>query len=164
MAAVRSLTAAYDGGYRLGYDPGGYWPQGTERQPTPSSPAEIQRAYDDALRDLNELRQEVRGQPDQLADLQELIRQMQQLDPSRFPGNPAMLAQLHDQVLTTVDKLELLRCAAKWTTSSPGRFAAAITFRCPTGTRIRSPNISGASAITTNSNSNERQRLHQNAR
>jgi len=97
----------YDGGYRMGYDPGGYWPQGTERQPAPSSPAEIQRAYDQALRDLNELRQEVRGQPDQLADLQELIRQMQQLDPSRFPGNPAMLAELHDKVLTTVDKLEL---------------------------------------------------------
>jgi hypothetical protein len=97
----------YDGGYRMGYDPGGYWPQGTERQQSPSSPAEIQRAYDQALRDLNELRQEVHGQPDQLADLQELIRQMQQLDPSRFPGNPQMLAELHDKVLTTVDKLEL---------------------------------------------------------
>ena len=97
----------YDGGYRMGYDPGGYWPQGTERQPAPSSAAEIQRAYEQALRDLNDLRQEVRGQPDQLADLQELIRQMQQLDPSRFPGNPQMLAELHDKVLTTVDKLEL---------------------------------------------------------
>jgi len=32
---------------------------------------------------------------------------MQKLDPSRFPGNPAMVEQLHTQVLSGVDKLEL---------------------------------------------------------
>ncbi len=32
---------------------------------------------------------------------------MQKLDPSRFPGNPAMVEQLHTQVLNDVDKLEL---------------------------------------------------------
>ncbi len=39
--------------------------------------------------------------------VQDLIRQMQRLDPSRFPGNPALVEQLHSQVLADVDKLEL---------------------------------------------------------
>ena len=47
------------------------------------------------------------GQPEPLADLQELIKQMERLDPSRFPGNPAMVEQLRTQVLASVDKLEL---------------------------------------------------------
>jgi hypothetical protein len=90
-----------------GGDTGGYWPQGRETQPVPSTPEEIQRAYQEAMRELNQLRQNFQGQPAPLADLQELIKEMQRLDPSRFPGNPAMLAELHDQVLTSVDKLEL---------------------------------------------------------
>ena len=32
---------------------------------------------------------------------------MQGLDPRRFPGNPALVEQLHTQVLNDVDKLEL---------------------------------------------------------
>jgi len=32
---------------------------------------------------------------------------MQKLDPSRFPGNPEMVEQLHAKVLSDVDKLEL---------------------------------------------------------
>ena len=31
---------------------------------------------------------------------------MERLDPSRFPGNPAMVEQLRTQVLASVDKLE----------------------------------------------------------
>ena len=90
-----------------GGDTGGNWAPGRETQPVPSTPEEIQRAYQEAMRELNQLRQSFQGQPAPLADLQELIREMQRLDPSRFPGNPAMLEELHDQVLTSVDKLEL---------------------------------------------------------
>jgi hypothetical protein len=90
-----------------GGDTGGAWAPGRETQPVPSTPEEIQRAYQEAMRELNQLRQSFQGQPAPLADLQELIREMQRLDPSRFPGNPAMLEELHDQVLTSVDKLEL---------------------------------------------------------
>jgi hypothetical protein len=90
-----------------GGDTGGNWAPGRETQPVPSTPEEIQRAYQEAMRELNALRQSFQGQPAPLADLQELIREMQRLDPSRFPGNPAMLEELHDQVLTSVDKLEL---------------------------------------------------------
>jgi hypothetical protein len=91
-----------------GYDPGSYTrAQGTERQPTPITRADIERAYQEALRDLNELRQTVRGEPGPLGDIQELQRELDHLDPRRFPGSPAMLDQLHSQVLTSMDKLEL---------------------------------------------------------
>jgi len=32
---------------------------------------------------------------------------MKNIDPSRFPGNPAMVEQMHREVLSTVDRLEL---------------------------------------------------------
>jgi hypothetical protein len=32
---------------------------------------------------------------------------MQFLDPKRFPGNPAMVEQMHREVLSSIDRLEL---------------------------------------------------------
>ena len=45
--------------------------------------------------------------PTALKEIQDLVREMQRLDPKRFPGNPAMVEQLHTEVLSGVDKLEL---------------------------------------------------------
>jgi hypothetical protein len=59
------------------------------------------------MAELDTLRQAVKDDPEALRQVQELIREMQRLDPSRFPGNPALVEQLHDQVLGDVDKLEL---------------------------------------------------------
>jgi hypothetical protein len=49
----------------------------------------------------------VQGDPEALRQVQELILEMQRLDPRRFPGNPAIIEQLHGQVLSDIDKLEL---------------------------------------------------------
>jgi hypothetical protein len=99
----------YRGGARYGYgDTGSYTsPTGTERQPAPVTQADIERAYQNAIQELNGLKQAVQGQPEPLADISELLREMQQLDPKRFPGNPAMLEELHGRVLASVDQLEL---------------------------------------------------------
>ena len=98
----------YDGGLNPGLNPGFVAPQGPETQPSPPpSPAEIARVYQEAMGDLNRLRQEVGDQPEPLADIQSLIREMQGLDPSRFPGDPALVEQLYSQVLLTLDKVEL---------------------------------------------------------
>lgn len=64
-------------------------------------------AYRDGLTELNQLRQLTKSDPEALKEIQDLVREMQRLDPSRFPGNPAMVEQLHTQVLSGVDKLEL---------------------------------------------------------
>ena len=39
--------------------------------------------------------------------IQDLVKEMQGLDPKRFPGNPQMVEELHAKVLSDVDKLEL---------------------------------------------------------
>ena len=49
----------------------------------------------------------VHDDPQAAKDVADLTRQMQHLDPSRFPGNPAMVEQMHQEVLSAVDKLEL---------------------------------------------------------
>ena len=49
----------------------------------------------------------IQGDPQTAKEVAELTRQMQQLDPSRFPGNPAMVEQMHREVINSVDKLEL---------------------------------------------------------
>ena len=91
-----------------GFDRGGYVdPLGAERQVAPMSQADIDRAYQEAMRELSQLRQSVQGQPGPLSDIQDLMRELQRLDPKRFPGNPAMLDELHAQVLATVDRIEL---------------------------------------------------------
>jgi hypothetical protein len=59
------------------------------------------------VNELNQLRQDVQNDPEAARQVQDLIREMQGLDPRRFPGNPAMVEQLHAQMLSDVDKLEL---------------------------------------------------------
>ena len=56
---------------------------------------------------MNELRQTIKGEPGPLGDIRDLQRELDRLDPRRFPGNPAMLEELHSQVLASMDKLEL---------------------------------------------------------
>ena len=71
------------------------------------NPADTERTYQQGIRELNQLRQMVQSDPQASKDVQDLARKMQQLDPSRFPGNPAMVEQMHREVLSAVDKLEL---------------------------------------------------------
>jgi len=89
------------------FDTGNNTPRaGSPIQPDNSN-VSPQHAYDDSMRDLNQLRQAVQENPDMAKQVQELIKEMERLDPSRFPGNPALVEQLHSQVLADVDKLEL---------------------------------------------------------
>jgi hypothetical protein len=89
------------------FDTGNNTPRGGPPVQPDNSPISPQRAYDDTMRDLNQLRQAVQLDPEVERQIQDLIRQMQRLDPSRFPGNPALVEHLHSQVLADVDKLEL---------------------------------------------------------
>ncbi len=70
-------------------------------------PPDTERTIQQGLQELNQLRQLAKNDPAALREIQDLVKEMQQLDPNRFPGNPAMVEQLHTQVLNDVDKLEL---------------------------------------------------------
>ena len=76
-------------------------PPSRDTQPVPEP------AYRDTMNQLDQLRQTLKDDPESLQKVQELIREMQRLDPGRFPGNPAMVEELHNRILSDVDKLEL---------------------------------------------------------
>jgi hypothetical protein len=59
------------------------------------------------LNDLTQLRREVASDPEMQRQVQELITEMEHLDLRRFPGNPAMVEELHQRLLSGVDTLEL---------------------------------------------------------
>ncbi len=84
--------------------------QGSQR-PVPldaaGNPADTERTYQQGMRELNHLRQMVHDDPEAAKAVQELARQMQQLDPARFPGNPAMVEQMHREILSSLDRIEL---------------------------------------------------------
>jgi len=67
------------------------------------------------------------------------------LDLRRFPGNPAMVEELHHRLLSGLDTLELtLRRVRTW--SARDRSAAPIPMPCRPGTRTPSPTTFDASA------------------
>lgn len=82
-------------------------PPDTGLPPPGSDFRAIEQAYREGLRDLAALRQSMRDHPELAGDVQELIRQMQRLDPKRFPGNPALVEQLRKQLLPTLEHVEL---------------------------------------------------------
>jgi hypothetical protein len=81
------------------------------QQSTPSDAAgnlsDTERAYQQEMRELNQLRQMTHDDPQTAKEVADLTRQMQHLDPNRFPGNPAMVEQMHRDALSSVDRLEL---------------------------------------------------------
>jgi len=86
-----------------------YQQAGQRAVPTDASgnPADTELRYRQGMRELSQLRQMVKGDSHATKEVQDLTRQMQQLDPSRFPGNPAMVEQMYREVLSSVDRVEL---------------------------------------------------------
>jgi hypothetical protein len=56
---------------------------------------------------LNQLRRDTASDPEVQRQIQELITEMEHLDLRRFPGNPVMVEELHQRLLSGVDTLEL---------------------------------------------------------
>jgi hypothetical protein len=71
------------------------------------NPPDLEGAYQQGMHELSRLRQRIKEDPQTVRDITELTRQMQQLDPSRFPGNPAMVEEMQRQILNSLDRLEL---------------------------------------------------------
>jgi hypothetical protein len=67
----------------------------------------LEETYREGLRDLGQLRQSVRENPELAGEIQTLIDQMRRLDPKRFPGNPELVEQLRRQLLPSLEHLEL---------------------------------------------------------
>lgn len=72
-----------------------------------NNPADAQASIDQGMNELSQLRQDVANDPAVAAQVDALMKELGTLDPKRFPGNPAMVDELHNRVLNDVDKLEL---------------------------------------------------------
>jgi hypothetical protein len=77
--------------------------------PTDASgnPRDTEQSYRQQMRELDRLRQMVQGDAGASKEVRDLTRQMQALDPSRFPGNPAMVEHMHREMLSSIDRIEL---------------------------------------------------------
>ena len=71
------------------------------------NPADTQREIDQGLNLLNGVRSVAQDSPEARQQLRTLIDQMRSLDPKRFPGNPALVEQMRQQLVSGVDALEL---------------------------------------------------------
>jgi hypothetical protein len=94
------------------YDTGNNTPHARgAQQPVPTdasgNPADTEQSFDQEMRTLRQLRQTVGGDPEAARQLEQITRQMRLLDPKRFPGNPALVEQMHRDLLGFVDRLEL---------------------------------------------------------
>jgi hypothetical protein len=86
----------------------GDWTMGPlPAQIRPPDPAEVSRVYQDTMRDLAQLRQYFSDNPQASQDVQDLIRQMSQLDPSRFADNALVLERIRNVILPNVEQLEV---------------------------------------------------------
>ena len=86
------------------YGSSAHQPQAND--PSPNS-ADTERTFQQGLRELNQLRQMLKGDPQAAKEAEDLVRQMQHLDPRRFPGNPAIVEEMHREILGSIDRLEL---------------------------------------------------------
>ena len=67
----------------------------------------MQGAFDDTMRQLRQLRFGEDADTETKAELDRLISEMQQLDPRRFPGNPALLGRIDAELLPQIEQMEL---------------------------------------------------------
>ena len=101
--------AAGPGGYQYGgFDTGNNARSGTARAPSQTAPAgDPEQSIQQGLNELNQLRRQTSNDPEMQRQIQELISEMEHLDLRRFPGNPAMVEELHQRLLSGLDTLEL---------------------------------------------------------
>jgi len=95
--------------------------------PTDASgnPRDNEQAYRQQMRELDQLGQMVRNDPNVTKEIRDLTRQMQALDPSRFPGNAAIDEHLHREMLNSIDRIELqLKKGSSLTEARAGKSAA----------------------------------------
>jgi hypothetical protein len=74
---------------------------------TSGNPADSERFYQQSVRELNQLRQMVQNDTQAAKEVRALTREMQLLDPKRFPGNPEIVERMHREVLSSLDRIEL---------------------------------------------------------
>lgn len=104
----RSAQGTAWGNYNTGNNNyGGIRLQGPAPADASANPADTERDFQQNASHLNQLRQMLQDDPQSAKDVAELTRLMRNLDPRRFPGNPAEVERMRQELLSTVGRLEL---------------------------------------------------------
>ena len=74
---------------------------------TNGNPQDTEQSFHQQLSELGRLNQMVQGDPNLSKEVRDLTRRMQDLDPKRFPGNPAIVEQMHKEMLSSINRLEI---------------------------------------------------------
>jgi hypothetical protein len=101
----REAGASPGGGVAGGYN-GGNWGQRWNGQWN-GDPAVFERGYRETLRDLSRLRENLGDNPDISRDVQDLMREMQRIDPRRFGTDPLLAERINSQVVSGLEQIEL---------------------------------------------------------
>jgi hypothetical protein len=80
-------------------------PQSGSAIPTP---AQAQVDYDNLIRDLGRLRNEIGNDRDLAREYQQLLERSRQLDPNRWATTPQLAEVINNQVLSEIDEVELM--------------------------------------------------------
>ena len=91
------------------YDTGNNARPGPPRAAPPQTTHSVdaQQTIQQGVSELNQMRRDLGNNPEMERQIQELIAAMEHLDLRRFPGNPAMVEELHQRLLSGIDTLEL---------------------------------------------------------
>jgi hypothetical protein len=81
----------------------------TRPVPTDASgnPQDTEQVYRQQLRELGQLNHMVQDDPNLSKEVRDLTRRIQELDPKRFPGNPALVEQMHREMLSSINRIEI---------------------------------------------------------
>jgi hypothetical protein len=81
---------------------------GQQTQPDAGhNPEDTERAFQQQLGEVNRLNHMVQGDQALSKEVRDLSRRMQELDPKRFPGNPAIMDQMHQEMLDSMNRIEI---------------------------------------------------------
>jgi hypothetical protein len=103
----RANTSGAAGDRNTGSDTYASGPSGNAPSPTYGDAPTPEQVYRDQMQGLDRLGRMVHGDSDLSKQVSDLKRRIQQLDPERFHGNRELLEQLHREILSSIDRMEI---------------------------------------------------------
>ena len=67
----------------------------------------IERAMREGMRELSQLRQEVKDQPELANEISDVMKEIQKYDPAKIAGDPQLAERIRSAVLPAIQQLEL---------------------------------------------------------
>jgi hypothetical protein len=94
--------------------------------------AGIERALREGMRELSQMRQELRDTPELQGDVQEALRELQKYDPEKIANDPKLAERIQSAVMPMIEQLEL-QLRRNLDATDGGQVRTSATERVPQG-------------------------------